>query len=464
MLFNSWIFFLFLPLVFAAVYAIPQKYRWIVLLIASYVFYGWWKADFLIIIAFSTVLDYFCALKIEDSENQYIRKRWAALSLGINLGILFLFKYFYFFIGSTAWMQDFVSPHQKLKDLVEFFGKSLPVGISFYTFQTMSYTLDVYYRRAKPERHLGQFALFVSYFPQLVAGPIERFSHLNEQLKVEHKLAYENIQLGLRLMLYGFFVKMVIADNLSYTVSSIFNDPGKWKFYWNIIGVLSFGFQIYADFFGYSLIAQGVAKLFGIELMDNFNRPYLSLNISEFWKRWHISLSTWFRDYVYIPLGGNRVSHSKWIMNIMLVFVLSGLWHGANYTFLIWGALHGLFYLVERFSPISIKFKWLNIIITFLAVSFAWIFFRAENLEQAMQVIKGLTGLLDGQRQLDTQPYIFLLLLIFGILELARGNKRFDQFCASYSGIQRWTLYCFLIFCILTVCGSEYSAFIYFKF
>jgi alginate O-acetyltransferase complex protein AlgI len=463
-LFNSWIFFLFLPLVFAAVYAIPQKYRWIVLLIASYVFYGWWKADFLIIIAFSTVLDYFCAIKIEDSENQFIRKRWAALSLGINLGILFLFKYFYFFIGSTAWMQDLVSPHQKLKDLVAFFGNALPVGISFYTFQTMSYTLDVYYRRAKPERHLGQFALFVSYFPQLVAGPIERFTHLNEQLKVEHKLVYKNIQLGLRLMLYGFFVKMVIADNLSYTVSSIFNDPGKWKYYWNIIGVLSFGFQIYADFFGYSLIAQGVAKLFGINLMDNFNRPYLSVNISEFWKRWHISLSTWFRDYVYVPLGGNRVSHSKWIFNIMLVFVLSGLWHGANYTFLIWGTLHGLFYLFERFFPISLKFKWVKISITFLAVSFAWIFFRAENLDQAFDVIKGLVGMLGGQRQLDTQPYIFLLVLIFGVLELLRGDSRFDQFCEKYSGIQRWTLYCFLIFCILTVCGSEYSAFIYFKF
>jgi D-alanyl-lipoteichoic acid acyltransferase DltB (MBOAT superfamily) len=363
-LFNSWIFFLFLPLVFAAVYSIPQKYRWIVLLVASYIFYGWWKAEFLLIIAFSTVLDYFCALKIEDSPNQYARKRWAALSLGINLGILFLFKYFYFFIGSSTWMQDLVSPHQKMRDLVEFFGNALPVGISFYTFQTMSYTLDVYYRRAKPERHLGQFALFVSYFPQLVAGPIERFSHLNEQLKVEHKLAYKNLQLGFRLMLYGFFVKMVIADNLSYTVSSIFNDPGKWKYYWNIIGVLSFGFQIYADFFGYSLIAQGAAKLFGIELMDNFNRPYLSNNISEFWKRWHISLSTWFRDYVYIPLGGNRVSHSKWIFNIMLVFVLSGLWHGANYTFLIWGALHGVFYLVERFFPFSLKFKWLNVLIT----------------------------------------------------------------------------------------------------
>ena len=464
MLFNSWIYFLFLPLVFAAVFAIPHKYRWVVLLISSYVFYGWWKAEFLLIIAFSTVLDFFCALKIEDTSNQLIRKRWLALSIGLNLGILFLFKYYYFFLGSTSWLQDLLSPHQKLKDLNEFFSKALPVGISFYTFQTMSYTLDVYYKRAKPERHIGQFALFVSYFPQLVAGPIERYTHLNEQLKKEHRILYKNLQMGFRLMLYGFFVKMVIADNLSYTVSSIFNEPGKWKYYWNIIGVLSFGFQIYADFFGYSLIAQGTAKLFGIDLMDNFNRPYLSQNISEFWKRWHISLSTWFRDYVYIPLGGNRVSHSKWIFNILLVFVLSGLWHGANYTFLIWGGLHGVFYLLERYSPISIKFPSLKLLITFMAVSFAWIFFRAENLTQALEVIKGMMGFLDGQRQLDTQPFIFLLLLIFGILELVRGNMRFDYFCEKFPAVRRWTLYCFLLFCILTLCGSEYSAFIYFKF
>jgi D-alanyl-lipoteichoic acid acyltransferase DltB (MBOAT superfamily) len=326
----------------------------------------------------------------------------------------------------------------------------------------MSYTLDVYYRRAKPERHLGQFALFVSYFPQLVAGPIERFSHLNEQLKVEHKLAYKNLQLGFRLMLYGFFVKMVIADNLSYTVSSIFNDPGKWKYYWNIIGVLSFGFQIYADFFGYSLIAQGAAKLFGIELMDNFNRPYLSNNISEFWKRWHISLSTWFRDYVYIPLGGNRVSHSKWIFNIMLVFVLSGLWHGANYTFLIWGALHGVFYLVERFFPFSLKFKWLNVLITFLAVSFAWIFFRHPDFTDALTVIKALVNRSGGTFEISDGLLVLSALLVSISLDLAEGNlslkfKRANPFVKGLAfGI--------ILVVIFTMKSSTVTPFIYFRF
>lgn len=463
MLFNSWIFFLFLPLVFAGFFSLPHKWRWLFILIASYVFYGWWKWEFLIIIALSTLIDYFTALKIDASDNPSIRKRWLILSLTINLGILFFFKYFHFFIGSTEPVMAFAHNHQKIKELIDFLGKSLPVGISFYTFQTMSYTIDVYYRRAKPERHLGNFAVFVSYFPQLVAGPIERFSHLNEQLKSKKSIIYSNIQQGFRLMLYGFFVKMVIADNLSYTVSSVFDQPEKWYFYWDIIGVLCFAFQIYADFFGYSLIAQGVAKLFGVDLMDNFNRPYLANGITDFWQRWHISLSTWFRDYVYIPLGGNRVSKSKWVFNILLVFLLSGLWHGANYTFIAWGALHGVYYLIERFSPVKFSGV-IKTFSTFLAVSFAWIFFRASDFTQAVNVMKGITGVGDGERNLDTQAYIFLLLLIFGLLEIFRGNKRFDDFCARFNSLQRWTLYAFLLFCILVLSGSEYQAFIYFRF
>lgn len=464
MLFNSWIFFLFLPLVFSAYYVLPHNKRWILLLIASYVFYGWWRWEFTLIILLSTLIDFVCAKKIDAIETPSIRKRWLILSLGSNLGILFLFKYFYFFVGSTEWVQALVHPHQKLRDFVDFFGKALPVGISFYTFQTMSYTLDVYYKRAKPETHLGHFALFVSYFPQLVAGPIERFNHLNEQLKEKHKISYAQLQQGFRLMLYGFFVKMVIADNLSYTVTSVFNEPSKWPFYWNWVGVFSFSFQIYADFFGYSLIAQGVAKLMGVNLMDNFNRPYLSKSISEFWKRWHISLSSWFRDYVYVPLGGNRVKRGRWIFNVLLVFLLSGLWHGANYTFIIWGGLHGLYYLIERFSPVKIRINWLKGSLTYLSVVFAWIFFRAKDLTESTQVIKSLFGINDGVRQLDTQPFIFLLVLLFGILELHRKDLRFDAYCNRYNGVQRWTLYCFMLFCILALSGTEYQPFIYFRF
>ncbi len=463
MLFNSWIFFLFLPLVFTGYFLLPHKWRGFFLLIASYVFYGWWQWEFLLILGFTTLVDYFCALKIQDSEGS-LKKRWLILSLGSNLSVLFFFKYFYFFFGSTDFIQQFVHPYPKLKDLVDFLGKALPVGISFYTFQSMSYTLDVYYGRAVPERSLRQFATFVSYFPQLVAGPIERFTHLNEQIKQRHFIVYSNLQAGFRLMLYGFFVKMVIADNLSYTVTSVFNEPGKWYFYWDIIGVFCFAFQIYSDFFGYSLIAQGVAKLFGVDLMDNFNRPYMARNITDFWKRWHISLSTWFRDYLYIPLGGNKVGKAAWVRNIMLVFLLSGLWHGANYTFIIWGALHGLYYLVQRFSPVVIRNYYLSAVLTFVGVGIAWVFFRADTVAQAMDVFKGMAGMLEGKRQLDTQPFIFLLLLIFWIMELARGGQRFDAFCARFNSFQRWSLYSFILFCILVVCGTQYYPFIYFRF
>jgi D-alanyl-lipoteichoic acid acyltransferase DltB (MBOAT superfamily) len=428
------------------------------------VFYGWWRAEFLVMIAFSTALDYTCALKIEDAQSDKVRRRWMLLSVLTNLSILFLFKYFYFFVGTAPFMQGLMNEHQSLKTAVEFLGQSLPVGISFYTFQTMSYTLDVYYKRARAERKLGQLALFVSFFPQLVAGPIERYSHLNEQLKQRQFLNYANIQQGLRLMLYGFFVKMVIADNLSYTVTSVFSEPGKWVYYWNIIGVLSFGFQIYADFFGYSLIAQGAAKCFGIDLMDNFKRPYLSKNISEFWQRWHISLSTWFRDYVYIPLGGNRVSNRKLVFNVLVVFLLSGLWHGANYTFIVWGGLHGLYYLIERYFPLTIRISLIKGLMTFLAVAFAWIFFRAASMQEAYAVIQGCMNSLHGTKALDTQPFIFLLLFLFGVFEWQKGDLRFDGYCAQLPAVKRWSLYCFMLFCILVVCGSEYNAFIYFKF
>lgn len=464
MLFNSWIFFLFLPLVLVMHQMLPQRLRWVILLSASYLFYGWWRPEFLILIAFSSVMDFYCAGRIYKLPHGSLRKRWLILSLVSNLGILFFFKYFYFFIGSTQPVQDLLHDYPRIKDLVNTLGKSLPVGISFYTFQTMSYTLDVYYGRAVPETSPGRFALFVSFFPQLVAGPIERFSHLGAQLRNTVSLNQQNLTMGFRLMLYGFFTKMVIADNLSYTVSSVFNDPGKWVYYWNIIGIFSFGFQIYADFFGYSLIAQGVARLFGVDLMDNFNRPYLATGITAFWQRWHISLSTWFRDYLYIPLGGNRVSAQRWIVNILIVFLLSGLWHGANYTFLIWGGLHGLYYLAERFIPVKLPGRVLPGLLTFLAVMFAWIFFRATDTRQAVTVIQGAVGLLDGSRQLDTQPYIFLLLFIFGAMELARGEKRFDVYCNSFKKTQRIFLYGFLLLCILVMCGSEYSPFIYFRF
>lgn len=464
MLFNSWIFLIFLPVVFGMYFAIPHKWRWLLMLLSSLVFYGWWKWEFTGLLLISTLIDYFSAIQIEKTQIKSIKKRWLLLSICSNLGLLIFFKYTYYFLGGLDIVNDLASKHIEIRKLLEFLAQALPVGISFYTFQTMSYTIDVYNGRNKAEKNLGHFALFVSYFPQLVAGPIERYSHLSAQLKEKKQIVYSNLQSGFRLLLFGFFVKMVIADNLSYTVMSVFDNPQKWHWYWVLIGVISFSFQIYADFFGYSLIAQGSAKLFGVDLMDNFNRPYLASNITDFWKRWHISLTTWFRDYLYIPLGGNKVGKTRWVFNIFLVFLISGLWHGANYTYLIWGGIHGTMYLIERFSPIKLKTSIIKSLLTYALVCFAWIFFRAETTEKAILVIKSIFTESENAKNLDTAPYIFLLLLTFGFIEIWRKNERFDQFCNRFNDLQRWTFYCFLIFTILVLCGTNYQPFIYFRF
>lgn len=464
MLFNSWIFLVFLPVVFFIFYAVPYRFRWAILLISSYIFYGFDQWPFVFIILFSTLLDYFCSNAIYHSGSTKKKKRLLILSITANLGTLFLFKYFHFFIGHSHFYQGLIHGNETATNLTKFFKDALPVGISFYTFQTMSYTIDVYLGRAVPEKHLGKLALFVSFFPQLVAGPIERYTHLQPQLKNPQKYSLDLLKYGGRLILYGFFVKIVIADNLSYTVTSVFNEPSKWPFYWNLVGVFAFAFQIYADFFGYSLIAQGVAKLFGIDLMDNFRHPYSADGINDFWKKWHISLSTWFRDYLYIPLGGNRVAGKRWIFNISLVFLLSGLWHGANTTFIIWGALHAIYYFIEKYAPFKIGSSFWRKTITFLGVCLAWIFFRAADLKNALHVMKACIGMGDGERQLDTQPYILVLLISFLLMERMRKQIRFDQFCDSLAKPKRWALYFFIIFCILALSATEYQPFIYFRF
>ncbi|MCE2612440.1 MBOAT family protein [Flavobacteriaceae bacterium D16] len=397
MIFNSITFLLFLPLVFILYWSLKDKrlvYQNALLLISSYVFYGWWDWRFLGLIAFSTIVDFITGRVISKSESKRKKKAYLFISVFSNLGLLGFFKYYNFFVSSFE---------QMLLDLGLSFDTwtlqiILPIGISFYTFQTLSYTIDIYKGRIKHTNDFLSFAVFVSFFPQLVAGPIERASHLLPQFHKKRNFEYNDAINGLSLIAYGFFKKIVIADRLAIYVNSVFSDIDNANTISLILGVTFFSFQIYADFSGYSLIARGVSKLLGFDLMVNFNRPYLATNIPDFWRRWHISLSTWFRDYLYIPLGGNRVSLLRNYNNLLIVFLVSGLWHGANWTFVVWGGLHGIYQIIYIQSKRLFKFnqqenfilKMFNIIFVFSLVTFTWIFFRAENVQQAFQIINKL--------------------------------------------------------------------------
>lgn len=387
MLFNSIEFLFFLPIVLLG-YSILKSYRTSILLLSSYFFYGWWNWSYLILIVLSTVIDYLCSIKISDHPpNSKWRKVFLLISLSANLGSLGFFKYYNFFSTEANRLFELLN----LEYLIPHSSFLLPMGISFYTFQTMAYTIEVYQGKTKVEKNPFQFALYVSFFPQLVAGPIERPSHLIGQIKNFKELNSHNIQEGFYRIIFGLFKKVVIADRLALFVNNVYNHPSDFDGSMLCIATIFFAFQIYCDFSGYSDIAIGTARLFGIDLMENFKQPYLSSNIKEFWSKWHISLSTWFRDYLYLPLGGNRNKHFR---NILIVFLISGLWHGANWTFIIWGALHGCYFITEhlfnkklklQFAPKSIKVG-----LTFFMVCFAWIFFRANNLQDATMIVSNL--------------------------------------------------------------------------
>lgn len=469
MLFNTLDFIFFLPLVVLFYYLIPQKYRWILLLLASYYFYMSWKVEYVLLIAFSTLVDYFTGLRMEKSKSKNRRRRWLILSLASNLGLLLFFKYFNFAATNFNDLLTFLEVKPKVP-IMEFL---LPVGISFYTFQTLSYSIDVYFGRQKAEKHLGYFALYVSFFPQLVAGPIERFSRLTPQFKIKHHFNYKNLKYGLRLILFGLFVKMVIADNLAPLVDHIYIAPEKYTSLDIFKGMVYYSFQIYGDFYGYSIIAIGSAQLLGIGLMDNFKTPYLAKNIAEFWQRWHISLSTWFRDYLYFPLGGNRVKKQRWILNILIVFVVSGLWHGANWTFLIWGALFGILYLVEHFTNKIFKLNFkknrlintLLVLKTFLLVTFIWVFFRSENLDSALQLFQALfKNGTHSDLTLQTPYFVLFFFLLFVGIDFLLRNQRFDFWLDNLPLIPRWGIYALFVFAIIVFAGVENFPFIYFQF
>jgi len=398
MLFNSLSFAIFLPIVFVLYWLTKARRKQnILLMIASYYFYACWDWRFLFLLAFSTFLDYYTGLKIEKSQKKSSKKFWFWLSVGVNLGFLGFFKYYNFFAESFA--ELFAGFGFQINPWV--LKIILPVGISFYTFHGLSYVIDIYKERIKAEKSWIDYALFVSFFPLLVAGPIERATHLLPQIKRERNFSYSNAVDGLRQILWGLFKKMVVADNCAYYANMIFNDYHNYTGVTLIFGAVLFAFQIYGDFSGYSDIALGTARLFGFDLLRNFSYPYFSRDIAEFWRRWHISLSSWFRDYLYIPLGGSKGGNWMRIRNTFIIFIVSGFWHGANWTFIIWGFLNALFIMPSiilktnrnnlnivaegRLFP---NFREIiQLIITFSLACFAWIFFRSASVTDAFSYI-----------------------------------------------------------------------------
>jgi D-alanyl-lipoteichoic acid acyltransferase DltB (MBOAT superfamily) len=479
MLFNSLQFIFFFPVVVALYFALNPKYRWILLLIASYYFYMCWNYKYIVLIMASTLVDYVAGILLYKVQKKRVRVLFLLASLGTNLGLLFFFKYFNFFSDSVNTVFDKFNIFYN----VPTYDYLLPVGISFYTFQTLSYTIDIFNRKRSPEYHFGKFALFVSFFPQLVAGPIERSVNLIPQFHQEHKFEYERVKNGILLMVWGFFKKVVIADRLAEYVNLVYNNAADFSGIQHMVATFFFSFQIYCDFSGYSDIAIGSALIMGYNLMTNFRRPYLAQNIGEFWHRWHISLSTWFRDYLYIPLGGNRVAKWRWQFNLFVTFLISGLWHGANWTFVIWGALHG-FYLVFAiwikkftgwFNRVTglvgqpVLHKVLRIVKNFALVYFAWIFFRANSLSDALLVIKNIFHPVAGatinlfENKVD---FGISLLCILGlvVVEILEEHIGFYARLKNHVRPLKWAYLIGLLLLILFLGLWEEADFLYFQF
>ena len=477
MLFNSLEFFIFLPVVFSLYWFVTNKnlkLQNFLIVLASYIFYGWWDWRFLSLILFSTLVDYSIGRLLEREENQKKRFIFLWISIIVNLGFLGFFKYYNFFVES------FISSFS-------FFGKEiqantlniiLPVGISFYTFQTLSYTIDIYKKKLEPTRNFIAFAAFVSFFPQLVAGPIERATNLLPQFYKRRTFEYGLAVDGMRQILWGLFKKVVIADNCAEYANMIFNNSAEYSGSTLFLGAFFFAFQIYGDFSGYSDIAIGVSRLFGFNLKRNFAFPYFSRDIAEFWRRWHISLSTWFRDYLYIPLGGSRGGIKMKIKNTFIIFLVSGFWHGANWTFIVWGALNALYFLpvmlanknrvntniVAEGKIFANAKEIMQITITFLLTVIAWVFFRAESVSHAFSYLKGIFS-----KTLFTIPEIlpttvFLLIIGFIIVEwLGRSGEYAIARIDALNKPIRWSFYMVLIVLMFSYTGSQ-QEFIYFQF
>ncbi len=412
MLFNSLTFIIFFVCVVFLYYTLPHKVRWIMLLIASCIFYMCWRWELIILIFFSTLSNYILALCIDKHREK--SRKYLILSMVINFGLLFVFKYMMFINHTFMFIYEYFGWNYPIDD----FNIILPMGISFYTFQAAGYTIDVYKGEYKAERNYFKLTLFITFFPQLVAGPIERADRLLSQLFTKKKFSLDNLSIGIKLMIMGYFKKIVIADRAAVLVDTVFNNVTEHTGIAYIIAALFFTFQIYGDFSGYTDIARGCGKILGIDLMYNFDRPYFATSIKDFWRRWHISLSTWFRDYVYIPLGGSRCSTLKKYRNIMITFLVSGLWHGANWTFVLWGGVHGIYQVIGDIKN-KILPKWdlfiLNIfrvMITFVLVVLAWIIFRANTISDCLYIFRNLFN--DIQSITDVQ-YMYVLVNGLGL-------------------------------------------------
>ncbi len=489
MVFNSIEFLIFLPIVLLLHYFVPTKYRWIPLLIASYYFYMYWDSKLIVLIVFTTVVSYLSAILIEKTDKKALKRLYLWATLVTSLGVLVFFQYYNFLAESASGIGSlFGSEFDITLDLI------LPVGISFYTFQTLSYVIDVYRGDLPAEPHFGYYALFVSFFPQLVAGPIERPSNLLPQLKEEHKFNRDEFIYGFGITLVGFFKKMVVADVIAVYVNAVYNDVASATGLGVLVATVLFAVQIYCDFSGYTDIAIGCARMMGIGLMQNFNRPYISESIKEFWSRWHISLSTWFRDYLYIPLGGNRRGKVRKHINVMIVFLVSGLWHGAAWTFVIWGALHGIYQVIgeltkglksKLYDKIGIDqssklFRFGKRAVTFALVCFAWIFFRANSFSDlGVLIFKLFTNWGMGIDYIKASfsamglDLVMIIAIVISVYLLTRFDRREanDIFGLEKSGNTvtasvgyAQILWMVIAAALLIAAGDGESTFIYFQF
>lgn len=483
MLFNSFEFLVFFPIVTIAYFLLPHKFRWLHLLIASCIFYMYFVPVYILILFATIIIDYVAGILIEKAEGGR-RKTFLIMSLLANIGVLAVFKYYNFFIDNINHVTGSGLPFLKI---------ILPIGLSFHTFQAMSYTIEVYRKNFAAEKHFGLYALYVMFYPQLVAGPIERPNNVLPQFREKKTFSYLNAVAGFRLILWGLFKKVVIADRLAQFSDPVFDNPQSFPGITIAIAAFFFAFQIFCDFSGYSDIALGTARVMGFKLMTNFNKPYFSRSISEFWKRWHISLSTWFKDYLYIPLGGNRVPLPRAYFNLFFVFLISGFWHGANWTFLAWGALHGfylIFALVTRkprelfckkvgLDSMGPLYNFINVATVFILVTVAWIFFRAHDVGNAVFMIKKMAGIpREFVSCISTNDIsilnfpiklrlVYTCLLLIVLLEAvhviqlkAHGNNLLDKLPLYF----RWGVYYTAIAMIIFLGVYEDKMFIYFQF
>ena len=483
MTFNSWEFLVFYPIVAALYFLLPKKLKWPMLLVASYYFYAFYQADLLFLIILTTAVSFFMSHLIERTQSAAKKKLYLALTLTVCLGVLVFYKYFNFLGASVEGIITLFGkePPSLVLDLV------LPVGISFYTFQTLSYVIDVYRGDIKTEKNFFFYALFVSFFPQLVAGPIERPGNLIPQLKEAHKPERDNLIRGSKQMLLGFFKKICVADLVASYVSAVYNSPDEATSFAVVIATLMFAVQIYCDFSGYTDIATGCARIIGIKLMKNFDHPYSASSIKEFWSRWHISLSGWFKDYLYIPLGGSRRSAARNMLNVFIVFLVSGLWHGANWTFVVWGALHGVYRVVG-----TLTLKWRNALIervglktdsrlvvtlrrvcTFLLVCLAWVFFRANSIADAFTLLTALvtrfssvSGAL-ASMQLDTVSILLVIFAVATMIVIDRALSYDEQDGSDIlvrDGAFIYYVFAIMFVWLLLLSRGQSSTFIYFQF